>query len=177
MILKPTYPVQRPLMSEIEWHGPKTGWPTETRYLQQRLKGRGSRRRLNDVVVRRGGHVARLLQEESMLKRIDSDGLRVKFNGVSGCTSRQFRRELEEAGEVHLCRQLECRADHSMHIQEFAGVDHEALLDLTSLRTWVTTLASWSTWTRALARSWAGGETHSLLLPHLLCEKGDPCHS
>ena len=123
-------PSARPLMSEIEWHGPKTGWPTETRYLQQRLKGRGSRRRLNDVVVRRGGHVARLLQEESMLKRIDSDGLRVKFNGVSGCTSRQFRRELEEAGEVHLCRQLECRADHSMHIQEFAGVDHEALLDL-----------------------------------------------
>ncbi|CAK9010326.1 unnamed protein product [Durusdinium trenchii] len=123
-------PSARPLMSEIEWHGPKTGWPTETRYLQQRLKGRGSRRRLNDVVVRRGGHVARLLQEESMLKRIDSDGLRVKFNGVSGCTSRQFRRELEEAGEVHLCRQLECRADHTMHIQEFAGVDHEALLDL-----------------------------------------------
>ena len=123
-------PSARPLMSDIEWHGPRTGWPTETRYLQQRLKGRGSRRRLNDVVVRRGGHVARLLQEESMLRRIDSDGLRVKFSGVSGCTSRQFRRELEEAGEVHLCRQLECRAEHTLHIQEFAGVDHEALLDL-----------------------------------------------
>lgn len=74
--------------------------------------------------------MARLLQEESMLKRIDSDGLRVKFNGVSGCTSRQFRRELEEVREIHLCRQLECRAEHAMHIQEFAGVDHEALLDL-----------------------------------------------
>ena len=98
--------------------------------LQQRLKGRGSRRRLNDVVIRRGGHVARLLQEESMLKRIDSDGLRVKFNGVSGCTSRQFCRELEEVGEIHLRRQLECKAEHSMHIQEFAGVDHEALLGL-----------------------------------------------
>ncbi|CAK9011592.1 J domain-containing protein [Durusdinium trenchii] len=65
-----------------------------------------------------------------MLKRIDSDGLRVKFNGVSGCTSRQFCRELEEVGEIHLRRQLECKAEHSMHIQEFAGVDHEALLGL-----------------------------------------------
>ena len=123
-------PSARPPTVDIEWHGPKTGWPTETRYLQQRLKGRGSRRRLNDVVIRRGGHVARLHQEESLLKRIDSDGLRVKFSSVSGCTSRQFRRELEEAGEIHLCRQLECRADHALHIQEFAGVDHEALLDL-----------------------------------------------
>ena len=74
--------------------------------------------------------MARLHQEESLLKRIDSDGLRVKFSSVSGCASRQFRRELEEAGEIHLCRQLECRADHTLHIQEFAGVDHEALLDL-----------------------------------------------
>ena len=123
-------PSARPPMVDIEWHGPKTGWPTDTRYLQQRLKGRGSRRRLNDVVIRRGGHVARLQQEESLLKRIDSDGLRVKFSGVSSCTSRQFRRELEEAGEIHLCRQLECRAEHTLHIQEFAGIDHEALLDL-----------------------------------------------
>ena len=96
-------PSARPPMVDVEWHGPKTGWPTETRYLQQRLKGRGSRRRLNDFVVRRGGHVARLQQEESLLKRIDSDGLRVKFSGVSGCTSRQLRRELEEVGEIHLC--------------------------------------------------------------------------
>lgn len=117
-------------MVDIDWHGPKAGWPTETRYLQQRLKGHGSRRRLNDVVIRRGGHVARLLQEESVLKRIDSDGLRVKFSGVSGCTSRQFRRELEEVGEIHRCRQLECKAEHALHFQEFAGIDHEALLEL-----------------------------------------------
>lgn len=89
-----------------------------------------SRRRLNDVIIRRGGHVARLQQEESLLKRIDSDGLRVKFSSISSCTSRQFRRELEEVGVIHLCRQLECRAEHGLHIQEFAGVDHEALLDL-----------------------------------------------
>ena len=44
-------PSARPPTVDIEWHGPKTGWPTETRYLQQRLKGRGSRRRLNDVVI------------------------------------------------------------------------------------------------------------------------------
>ena len=37
---------------------------------------------------------------------------------------------VEEAGEIHLCRQLECRAEHILHIQEFAGIDHEALLDL-----------------------------------------------
>ena len=123
-------PSAPPTMTEVEWHGPKTGWPTETRYLQQRLKGRGSRRRLNDVVIRRDGHVARLHQEESLLKRIDSDGLRVKFSSVASCTSRQFRRDLEDAGEVHLCRQLECRAEHPLHVQEFAGVDHEALLDL-----------------------------------------------
>ena len=123
-------PSTRPPTADVEWHGPRTGWPTETRYLQQRLKGRGSRRRLNDVVIRRDGHVARLYQEESMLRRIDSDGLRVKFCRVAGCTSRQFRRDLEEAGEVHLCRQLECRAEHPLHIQEFAGVDHEVLIDL-----------------------------------------------
>ena len=80
-------PSAPPTMTEVEWHGPKTGWPTETRYLQQRylyerLKGRGSRRRLNDVTIRRDGHVARLHQEESLLKRIDSDGFRVKFSSV-----------------------------------------------------------------------------------------------
>lgn len=32
----------------VEWRGPGTGWLTETRYLEEKVKGRGSRRRLND---------------------------------------------------------------------------------------------------------------------------------
>ena len=114
----------------IEWRGPGTGWPTETRYLQEKVKGRGSRRRLNDVVIRCEGNVARLQQDESNLKRIDTYGLRMRIANITGCTSRQLRRQLEEAGEVHLCRAGDCGLDHPLHIKEFAGVDREALLDL-----------------------------------------------
>ena len=124
-----TTPTPR-VLDDVEWHGPATGWPTETRYLQYRLKGRGSRRRLNDILIKKGGQVARLYQEESMLKRIDSNGLRVKFSNIAGATSRHFRRELENVGEVHLCRQRECREEHPMHVLEFAGVDHDAIIDL-----------------------------------------------
>ena len=116
--------------TEVEWHGPRTGWPTETRYLQSKLKGRGSRRKLNDVVIRHQGHVARLQQEERLLRRIDSNGLRVKFSQILGCTSRQLRRELERIGEIHICRLKDCQENHELHIQEFAGIDHEVLVDL-----------------------------------------------
>ena len=114
----------------VEWRGPGTGWPTETRYLQEKVKGRGSRRRLNDVVIRYGGNVARLQQDESNLKRIDTFGLRMRIANITGCTSRQLRRQLDEAGEIHLCRAGDCGLDHPLHIKEFAGVDREALLDL-----------------------------------------------
>ena len=119
-----------PLARHVEWRGPATGWPAETRYLQEKVKGRGSRRRLNDVLVRVGGQVARLQQDESSQRRIDTHGLKVKFLSITGCTSRQFRRELEDIGEIHLCRQMECGVEHGMHVKEYAGVDREALLDL-----------------------------------------------
>lgn len=67
----------------------------ETGYLQHRLKGRGSRRKLNDVLLRKAGCVVRLY--------LDSD--RVKFRGVT-----------EEVGEIHLCRQLGRRAEHQLHL-------------------------------------------------------------
>ena len=119
-----------PLARNVEWRGPATGWPAGTRYLQEKLKGRGSRRRLNDVLVRVNGQVARLQQDESSQRRIDTHGLKVKFLSITGCTSRQFRRELENAGEIHLCRQVECGVEHGMHVKEYAGIDREALLDL-----------------------------------------------
>ena len=119
-----------PLARNVEWRGPATGWPAETRYLQEKVKGRGSRRRLNDVLVRVHGQVARLQQDESSQRRIDTHGLKVKFLGITGCTSRQFRRELEDIGEIHLCRQVECGVEHGMHVKEYAGIDREALLDL-----------------------------------------------
>ena len=119
-----------PLARSVEWRGPATGWPAETRYLQEKVKGRGSRRRLNDVLVRVRGQVARLQQDESSQRRIDTHGLKVKFLSITGCTSRQFRRELEEIGEIHLCRQVECGVEHGMHVKEYAGIDREALLDL-----------------------------------------------
>ena len=119
-----------PLARSVEWRGPATGWPAETRYLQEKVKGRGSRRRLNDVLVRVRGQVARLQQDESSQRRIDTHGLKVKFLSITGCTSRQFRRELEDIGEIHLCRQVECGVEHGMHVKEYAGVDREALLDL-----------------------------------------------
>ena len=118
------------LARSIEWHGPATGWNTETRYLQERIKGRGSRRKLNDIVVRYEGQVARLQQDESRLKRIDAFGLRVQFASIAGCSSRAFRKKLEDTGEVHLCRKDECGLDHGLHIREFAGLDHEAILDV-----------------------------------------------
>ena len=119
-----------PLARNVEWRGPATGWPAETRYLQEKVKGRGSRRRLNDVLIRVHGQVARLQQDESSQRRIDTHGLKVKFLGITGCTSRQFRRELEDIGEIHLCRQVECGVEHGMHVKEYAGIDREALLDL-----------------------------------------------
>ena len=118
------------LARTIEWHGPATGWNTETRYLQERIKGRGSRRKLNDIIVRCDGQVARLQQDESRLKRIDAYGLRVQFAGIAGCSSRAFRRKLEDVGEVHLCRRDECGLDHGLHVREFAGLDHETILDV-----------------------------------------------
>ena len=118
------------LARSIEWHGPATGWNTETRYLQERIKGRGSRRKLNDIVVRYEGQVARLQQDESRLKRIDAFGLRVQFASIAGCSSRAFRKKLEDTGEVHLCRKDERGLDHGLHIREFAGLDHEAILDV-----------------------------------------------
>ena len=124
------FPEGPPLARNVEWRGPATGWPAETRYLQEKVKGRGSRRRLNDVLVRVHGQVARLQQDESSQRRIDTHGLKVKFLGITGCTSRQFRRELEDVGEIHLCRQIECGVEHGMHVKEYAGVDREALLDL-----------------------------------------------
>lgn len=107
-----------PLARNVEWRGPATGWPAETRYLQEKVKGRGSRRRLNDVLIRVHGQVARLQQDESSQRRIDTHGLKVKFLGITGCTSRQFRRELEDIGEIHLCRQVECGVEHGMHVKE-----------------------------------------------------------
>ena len=89
------------LARTIEWHGPATGWNTETRYLQERIKGRGSRRKLNDIVIRYEGQVARLQQDESRMKRIDAYGLRVQFAGIAGCSSRAFRKKLDDVGEVH----------------------------------------------------------------------------
>ena len=74
--------------------------------------------------------MARLQQEERLLRRIDSNGLRVKFSQILGCTSRQLRRELERIGEIHICRLKDCQENHELHIQEFAGIDHEVLVDL-----------------------------------------------
>lgn len=126
-----------PLARNVEWRGPATGWPAETRYLQEKVKGRGSRRQLNDVLVRVHGQVARLQQDESSQRRIDTHGLKVKFSSITGCTSRQFRRDLELVGEVHLCRQVECGVEHGMHVKEYAGIDREALLDLHQyLKSW-----------------------------------------
>ena len=119
-----------PLARSVEWRGPATGWSAETRYLQEKVKGRGSRRRLNDVLIRVRGQVARLQQDESSQRRIDTHGLKVKFLSITGCTSRQFRRELEDVGEIHLCRQVECGVEHGMHVKEYAGIDREALLDI-----------------------------------------------
>eukprot|EP00434_Breviolum_minutum_P019443 symbB.v1.2.017146.t1/scaffold1327.1/size125186/5 len=118
------------LARTIEWHGPATGWNTETRYLQERIKGRGSRRKLNDIVIRYEGQVARLQQDESRMKRIDAYGLRVQFAGIAGCSSRTFRKKLEDVGEVHLCRRDDCGLDHGLHVREFAGLDHESILDV-----------------------------------------------
>ena len=118
------------LARTIEWHGPATGWNTETRYLQERIKGRGSRRKLNDIVIRYEGQVARLQQDESRMKRIDAYGLRVQFAGIAGCSSRAFRKKLEDVGEVHLCRRDDCGLDHGLHVREFAGLDHESILDV-----------------------------------------------
>ena len=38
--------------------------------------------------------------------------------------------KLEDVGEVHLCRRDDCGLDHGLHVREFAGLDHESILDV-----------------------------------------------
>ena len=86
-----------------------------------------------------------------------------------------LRRELEEVGEIHLCRQLECKAKHALHIQEFAGIDHEALLELHRYTHGSPRFIGLG---RGVWRIHSGAHCAlgPMLLPPMLCKKGEPCH-
>ena len=126
-------PTPSRVLTSIVWHGPARGCSTTTDFYQTHVKGRGSKRKQNDLVVRIGGEVARLTMDPSQHKKIDKKGLGVTYTIFKGATSRKIKKELEgrERARIHLCRHTVCdEADGCVHVKEYAAVDAEAIVDL-----------------------------------------------
>eukprot|EP00959_Pyramimonas_sp_CCMP1952_P113893 2381518-Pyramimonas_sp.AAC.1 len=71
--------------------GPETGPATTTEYYSKRVKGCGTGRRPNDVLVKIDDHVARLKIDLAEPKRIDRRGLWTDYLSVKGASSRALR--------------------------------------------------------------------------------------
>lgn len=123
-------PPTTPPVTTVKWHGPGTGMETSTTYYQASVRGRGSSRKPNDLLVRAAGKVARVQLSQQGKHRVDRHGLTVELGSVLGCSDRKFRRELESSGRLHLCRQEKCPVKGSLHLQEYAAIDSEAIVDI-----------------------------------------------
>ena len=117
--------------STVTWKGPGTGGATTTDFYANHIRGRGARRRPNDLLVRSAGQVARLRLDFSEKRKVDRRGLWVRYDEVKGASSRSFRRELSGKDQkwMHLCRASGCEEGDD-HSKEYAAVDMDAIIDL-----------------------------------------------
>jgi len=127
-------------MRRVDWHGPGTSTPAETSFFTDQVRGRGSQRRMNHVLVRREGALARIIPAEDTRYRLDHNGLRMNVKEIAGCTSHAFRTDLgrDSPAVIHLCRKADCKDPTRMHFSEYAVVDATDMVDLRahSMESW-----------------------------------------
>ena len=114
--------------------GPAGGRACDTEYFQKEVRGRGSSRKPNDLVVKLPTGAARLQLDPDRLtgprNRIDRHGLWVGYSRVLGVSSHKVRGDLEKADVLHLCRASERGGGEGLHCKCSAVVDAEGLVDL-----------------------------------------------
>ena len=94
------------------------------------MRGRGTNRRPNDLIVVMESGVARLQLDPERRTRIDRHGLWIHPSRVLGATTRRVREHVEREDQVHLCRGIDCQGGPGLHCASYAAVDAEALVDL-----------------------------------------------
>ncbi|CAE8678476.1 unnamed protein product, partial [Polarella glacialis] len=128
---------EAPAMSgyvRVEWAGPATGRDTDSEYFSRQVKGRGSQRRQNDLLVIVNQQAARVQVDTSaQWARIDRHGLAVKYQRVLSSSGRGLRKELEGISRLHLCRSQECGClpgPDTVHVKTYAAIDAGSLVDI-----------------------------------------------
>ena len=109
-------------------------WAVTSSAKQQKVKGRGATRRQIDILAKVNRCAARDQAAEdtfqAQMGRIDPSKLSVNTAKTLSSTSRKLQKELEEAGEMHVCQRPDCPVVHRLHVREYAAIDAEALVDL-----------------------------------------------
>ena len=110
--------------------GPAGVRAADTEFYQREVRGRGTNRKPNDLVVVMDAGVTRLQLDPERRERIDRHGLWVHPSRVLGATTRKVRELVEREDQLHLCRGTECQGGAGLHCGSYAAVDAEALVDL-----------------------------------------------
>ena len=124
-------PLAKSGSARVHWWGLGVGRVSTNEYYRNEIRGRAGAgtRRLNDILIRVEGQVARL--EPSTVGRgvkrplATSTGLSFQFGQALGCSSPVLQARLEELDqmEVHLCRELGCNhGNYAIHVTEYAAV-------------------------------------------------------
>ena len=114
----------------------------DSEFFQRGVKGRGSERKPNDLVVSLDEQIARIKPDGDHWARVDRHGLWVKIREVKGATSRPIRHSLETESKVHLRREQNCPLElmptPGIHCKTYAVVDANGLVDLGAYAGWST---------------------------------------
>ena len=126
----------------LAFRGPSTQSGVDSEFFQRGVKGRGSERKLNDLVVSLDEQIARIKPDGDHWARVDRHGLWVKIREVKGATSRPIRHSLEAESKVHLRREQNCPLElmpaPGIHCKTYAVVDANGLVDLGAYAGWST---------------------------------------
>ena len=126
----------------LSLRGPSTREGVDSNFYQRGIKGRGSERKPNDVVVLMQDQAARIKPEGDHWARVDRYGLWVRVREVKGASSRTLRQLLDHDGKVHLCREQNCPLEQAptpgLHCKAYAAVDANGLVDLGAYAGWST---------------------------------------
>ena len=126
-------PSPQAIAQSVVWYGPSTRRQPDTQYLQTVVKGRGARRRLNGLMIRVDGQVARITLDTSENHRIDRHGLVINCLEVLSSSGRTLRSKLlnSEKRALHLCRRADCsHPPEAWHLPGYAVVDAGAIVDV-----------------------------------------------
>jgi len=130
----PVTPLANRALRGVTWWGPGTTRPWGADYLRDHVKGRGTNRVPNHLLVEVQGQVARLVRDMDRLHNASSTGLFYSHSQVHSSSGLALRLQLEApgSGRVHLCRHHPClEAGHcTAHVLASSVVDAGAFLDL-----------------------------------------------